>query len=121
MLVIQRRTSVLPAVEDDHIFVSQGRQRKPSSMEIVRVQKIILRLELHSMQDHLRPNSTVLVQNQFMPCAEKSKREVLAVARECWRSLFGPGGPGFFGQAVSHVELELGCVLVPFVPIYGLV
>ena len=47
-----------------------------------------------------------------MPRAEHSKREVLAVACKCWRSLLAPGGPGFSGQAVSHIELELDCMLV---------
>ena len=108
MLMIQRRPSVFPTVEDDHVLASQSRQRKPSSLEIVRVQKLILVLELNGVQDHLRPNSTILVQDQLVPRAEHSKRKVLTVACECWRSFLGTGGPGLSGQAVSHVELELG-------------
>ena len=76
----------------------------------MRVQKLILVFELDSVQDHLRPDSTVLVQDQFVPRAEQPKREVLAIACECGRSFLGAGSPGFSGQAVSHVELELGIV-----------
>jgi len=108
MLMIQRRPSVFSAIEDDHVLASQSRQRKPSSLEIVRVQQLILVFELHGVQDHLRPDGTVLVQDQFVPRAEHSKRKVLAVACECWRSFLGAGSPGFSGQAISHVELELG-------------
>ena len=114
MLVIQRCTSILPTIENDHVSVSQGRQRKPSSIEIVKFQKIVLRLKLNRVQDHLRPDGAVFVQNQLMPRTEHSKREVLAVACECWRSLLASGGPGFSGQAVSHVELELVCVSSTF-------
>lgn len=119
MLVIQRRSSVLSAVEDDHVLVTQSRQRKPSSIEIVSIQQIILRLELNSVQDHLRPDSAVLVQDQFMASAEDSKRKVFAIACECWRSLLAPGGPRFSFQAVSHIELELGSVSST-VPVHGL-
>lgn len=108
MLVIQRRPSVFSTIKDDHVLASQSRQRKPSSLEIVRVQKLILVLELNGVQDHLRPNSTILVQDQLVPRAEYSERKVLAVACECWRPFLGAGSPGFSGQAVSHVELELG-------------
>lgn len=110
MLVIQRRSSILPAIENDHVLASQSRQRKPSSLEIVRVQKLILVLELDGVQDHLRPDSTVLVQDQFVARAEQPEREILAVACECWRSFLGACSPGFSGQAVSHVELKLGRV-----------
>ena len=119
MLVIQRRSSVLPTIEYDHVLVTQSRQRKPSSIEIVRIQEIILRLELNSVQDHLRSDSAVLVQNQFMARAEDSKGEVFAVACECRRSLLAPGGPRFSFQAISHVELELGCVSST-APVHGL-
>lgn len=45
-----------------------------------------------------------------MSRAEDSKREFLAVACECWRSLLAPSSSGFSGQAVGHIELELVCV-----------
>ena len=110
MLVIQRRSSILPTIENDHVPASQSRQRKPRSLEIARVQKLILVLELDGVEDHLRSDSTVLVQDQLVARAEQPEREILAVACECWRSFLGAGSPGFSGQAVSHVELELGCV-----------
>jgi hypothetical protein len=118
MLVIQRSSSVLSAVEDDHVLITQGRQRKPSSNEIVSIQKIILRLEFNSVQDHLRPNGAVLVQDQFVARTEQPEREVFAIACECWRSLLAASSPGFSRQAVSHIELELGCVSST-VPVHG--
>lgn len=42
--------------------------------------------------------------------AERAKREVLAVARKCWCSLLAACSPWLLGQAVSHIELELGCI-----------
>lgn len=97
MLMIQRRPSVFPTIEDDHVLASQSRQRKPSSLEIVRVQKLILVFKLDGVQDHLRPDSTVLVQDQLVPRAEHPERKVLAVACECWRPFLGAGSPGFSG------------------------
>ena len=120
MLVIQRRSSILPTVENDHVSVSQTLQRKPSSMKIVSIQKIILRLKLDSVQNHLRPDSAVFVQDQLMPRPEDSKRKVFAVSCECWRSSLASSRSGFFGQAVGHIELELGFVSL-IVPAHGLI
>jgi len=78
------------------------------------IQKVILRLKFDSVQDHLRSDGTVLVQNQLVPWSEESKREVLAVACECWCSFLAAGSPWLSGQAVSHMKLELGNVSLRF-------
>jgi hypothetical protein len=45
MLMVQRSSGILATVEDDRVLVPESGQGKPSSVEIVSVQKLILRFE----------------------------------------------------------------------------
>jgi hypothetical protein len=49
MLMVQRRSSILATIEDDRVLDSESSQCKPSSVEVVIIQKLILRFEFDSM------------------------------------------------------------------------
>jgi hypothetical protein len=45
MLMVQRRSGILATVEDDRVLVPESSQRKPGGMEVVGVEKLILRFK----------------------------------------------------------------------------
>jgi hypothetical protein len=49
MLMVQRRSSILATVKDDCVLVSESGQGKPSSVEVMSVQKLVLRFEFDGM------------------------------------------------------------------------
>ena len=108
MLMIQRSAGVLPAIEDDHIAISQLCQRLPRSVEIALVQNLILRLEFYGMEHQLRSNNAVLIQDQFVARTKESETELFAVACKGGFALLGTGCSWFSDQAWGYAELKLG-------------
>lgn len=105
--MIQTCARILPAIEDNHITISQLRQCLPRSIEIALVQNFVLGLELDGMEHQLRSNNAVFVQDQFVSWAEESEIEFFAVACESRFALLAPGCPWFSDQAWGYAELEL--------------
>lgn len=97
MLMIKRSARILPAIKDNQITPPQRPQRAPRGVEIPRIQKFVLGLEVNGVQDHLRADNAEFVQNEFVTGPEESEGEVLAVGREGRFALGAAGCPRFAG------------------------
>jgi hypothetical protein len=49
MLMVQRRSSVLATVKNDRVLVPESSQGKPSGVEVVNVEKLVLRFKFDGM------------------------------------------------------------------------
>lgn len=71
-----------PAVEDNHVPLPKLLQHIQRSLQIRLGQKVCLSLKVPGMQDHLRPQPAVLVQNELVIRLDLTDREFRVIVQK---------------------------------------
>lgn len=107
MLMCNTAACIRTAIEDDHIPIPQLLKDTDAGLKVVFVQQVPLASELSSMQDHLRPQPAVLVQDELVRWLNLAQRELRVIVEKSWFAGFVPWVVGLGSCYWRNAEVDI--------------